>query len=260
METVCYKHTSQHIISLSGPDAADFLNRLSTINFKNFTQAKCGAFLTGKATIIGLFIAWKDQNTFKLFCEGAYLQKICDYLNQMHFAEDLKIEEEQLELYEVRGASLPEGIALPNWGLPGVLTFQKPAYAQELSDKEWHMLRATYGYPQPLVDIGDESILIEGPFEDWVDRNKGCYPGQEVIEKIYTYGRLPKKIFKAKTSQKIQPTTPITILHDNENVGTLTSVYQDSEGCFGLATLKKHFSDKHKTFHTNDIEWTVENV
>jgi folate-binding protein YgfZ len=260
MDTVFYKHPSSFCIVISGPDAPDFLNRLSTINFKNFNEPKCGAFLTGKATILGLFVAWKDQNTFRLFCESTCLQKVYDYLNQMHFSEDLKIEKQHMEFYEVRGANVSEGIALFNWGIPGVLTFQKPVHARELKDKEWHMLRASHGYPQYLVDIGDESILIEGPFESWIDRNKGCYPGQEVIEKIYTYGRLPKKIFKVRASQTCHVVSPISVIHADENVGLLTSIYESSEGCFGLATLKRHFSDKNNKFQAGGVEWTVENI
>ncbi len=261
MEEYYYEHPRAQVFEIVGPEASDFLHRLSTIHFKNFkdNDVKYGAFLTGKGTVLSLFTAWKNSHGYTLFFESGGETAI-QYLNSMHFAEDLKILKSPHQLYEYRGTRSISGYIAFNWGIPGafIQTGDVPSDAKKLNSYEWRMLKATYGIPELGTDITTDHILIEGPFEQWVDRNKGCYPGQEVIEKIYTYGRLPKKIFKVKTTHKTQIKTPIPLSFEDQNIGTLTSVYVGNTEAFGLATLKKTFTDKFTEFVLDGQVWTVE--
>jgi folate-binding protein YgfZ len=200
-------------------------------------------------------------------------QKTKEYLEQMHFSENLKIETEKYFAIETRGENVDfpyeMKIEAYDWGLPGKYFFNreklniKNLEIQTLNQKEYDALRASFGYPKPLQDLTEEHILIEASLDTMVDRNKGCYPGQEVIEKIYTYGRVARKIKKLvfenaneEDIQSLQSALPLEIEVDGNKVGVLSSVYHHLDKDFGLATLKRLFYEKHQTiqiFHNGKI-------
>ena len=245
------------LLVISGPDSADFLNRLSTLNFKKPIEGSMhGAFLNGQAKLISLFTVWKKDDKNYFFIEKEMFEKTKSYLEQMHFAENMKIETEKYFALEARGEThfLSEiKVEAYNWGMPGKYFFsKKPFDLKSVSQSEYDAIRASFGFPKPLQDLTEDHILIEAPLDSWVDRNKGCYPGQEVIEKIYTYGRVSKKIKKitfenAKESDiaNLKKSLPLEIEAEGNKIGTLSSVYH-RDGDFGLVTLKRIYYEKHK--------------
>lgn len=73
-----------------------------------------------------------------------------------------------------------------NWGIPGKYFFDGSKFeVKSILEKNYDAVRASFGFPKPLQDLTADHILIEAPLDSLVDRNKGCYPGQEVIEKNF---------------------------------------------------------------------------
>ncbi len=245
------------LLVISGPDSADFLNRLSTLNFKKSIEGSLhGAFLNGQAKLISLFTVWKKGEKIYFFIEKEMFEKTKAYLEQMHFAENLKIETEKYFALEARGeAHFISEIQVDayNWGISGKYFFGKKSFdLKSVTQLEYDAIRASFGFPKPYQDLTEDHILIEGPLDNLVDRNKGCYPGQEVIEKIYTYGRVSKKIKKvtfenAKESdiEIIKKSLPLEIEADGNKIGILSSAYHYGGG-FALVTLKRLYYEKHK--------------
>lgn len=248
------------VLVISGPDSADFLNRLSTLNFKKPIESSLhGAFLNGQAKLISLFTVWKKNDKNYFFIEKNMFQATKQYLEKMHFAENLKIESEKLFCIEARGKNedFPSVMSVEayNWGMPGKYFFDTSKFEiKSILEKNYDAIRAHFGFPRPLQDLTEDHILIEAPLDNFVDRNKGCYPGQEVIEKIYTYGRVARKIkkitfenLKEIDQKSLEKSLPLEIEADGNKIGTLTSLY----GEMGLATLKRLYYEKHK-----NIEFT----
>jgi len=116
-------------------------------------------------------------------------QSTKEYLEKMHFAENLKIESEKLFCVEVRGKNqdFPSEMSVEayNWGIPGKYFFDTGKFeVKSILEKNYDAIRASFNFPKPLKDLTQDHILIEAPLDNLVDRNKGCYQGQEVIEKI----------------------------------------------------------------------------
>lgn len=244
------------LLVISGPETVDFLNRISTLNFKKpMTTSLHGAFLNGQAKLISLFTTWQQDGKTYLFVEKNMFLKTKEFLEQMHFAENLKIETEKYFCAEFRGKSESFNVKMIveafNWGIPGKYFFDEVKFeVKSILEKNYDAIRASFSFPKPMQDLTDDHVLIEGPLEDWVDRNKGCYPGQEVIEKIYTYGRVARKIKKLTFENateadvnSLSKSLPLDIESEGNKVGTLTSVY-NGKSPFGLATLKRLFYEK----------------
>lgn len=249
------------LITVSGPDGADFLNRLSTLNFKKPIEGSLhGAFLNGQAKLISLFTVWKSDGKNYFFVEKEMLQKTKEYLEQMHFSENLKIETKKYFCIETRGQThdftSEMCIEAYNWGLAGKYFFKRKEFdSKGIASDSYDAIRASFGFPKPFQDLTIDHIIIEASVDNMIDRHKGCYPGQEVIEKIHTYGRIPRKIKKiifenanAADILALQSSLPLEIKVDGNGVGFLSSAYHLDKG-FGLATLKRLFYEKHQTLH-----------
>jgi folate-binding protein YgfZ len=106
------------------------------------------------------------------------------------------------------------------------------------------------------VDLTRDHLFVETQLYDFIDRNKGCYPGQEVIEKVFTYGRLPRKILPVQFSRKPEGDLPMNLLMGDDTIGFISSVYQDGESFFGMATLKRVFLEKNTSYANASFEMT----
>lgn len=64
---------------------------------------------------------------------------------------------------------------------------------EEITDAARNTLRFESGLPRHGVDWNEETVIAETPFERLAVRyDKGCYPGQEVVTRLKTYGT-PKR-------------------------------------------------------------------
>jgi len=70
----------------------------------------------------------------------------------------------------------------------------KAAGFSDFSNELWIKLRVESGHFKMGLDITEKNLVLEAPLRDYVSRNKGCYPGQEVVERIYTYSDVSKKL------------------------------------------------------------------
>ncbi len=169
---------------MNGVDAQDYLHRLSTLNFKNVsvlekirTDWVPGAILkpTGKFDLY--FLLRGQAPAFEIltpYPEGAALET----LERMHFLDRFEI-----KAHAVDGVELPRA---PRTDLTRLLCLA-PVYPNEINETT-----------NPL-ELGLEEIIHE---------NKGCYPGQEVIEKIISKGGVPRHLclIQVKESDLLQGT------------------------------------------------------
>jgi folate-binding protein YgfZ len=266
-EKYIFNRGKVNLLEISGPEAAEFLHRLATVNFKkDFAGSLHGAFLNGQAKLISIFDCWKTASgSFSFFIEPSMFEDAWTYLEQMHFSENFEMKKTEKYCLEFRNSQEKEEntIEAYNWGFAGKYLFTEHPVDElqflehkQLLEKDYDALRAQWGYPKPLVDLTRDHLFIEAPLEDLIDRNKGCYPGQEVIEKVFTYGRLPRKILPVQFSKKPEADLPMNLLIDDNTVGFVSSVYQDGENFFGIATLKRIFLEKNTSYANASFEMT----
>lgn len=112
-----------------------------------------------------------------------------------------------------------------------------PAGAQTL---EWLRVRA--GLPRFGAEWTDESSPLEVSGLVGVTEGKGCYPGQEVIERTLALGRPPRALVALQVAGPVQSGAPV--LADGQEVGRVTSAADDGEGgAYALALVKRRFAD-----------------
>jgi folate-binding protein YgfZ len=99
-------------------------------------------------------------------------------------------------------------------------------------------IRIENGVARVGVDTTDKTIALEARLDRSISFNKGCYLGQETIERATARGGLKKRMFGLKFNSADVPTTGAVLTLAGKEVGRVTSaVHSLRFGAIGLAIL-----------------------
>lgn len=107
-----------------------------------------------------------------------------------------------------------------------------------LSALALEILRIENGLARVGVDTGEKTIALEARLEPAISFSKGCYVGQETIERATARGGLRKRLYGLKINGGRVPETGAAIMLEGKEVGRLSSVVSSPAlGVIGLAIL-----------------------
>ena len=98
-----------------------------------------------------------------------------------------------------------------------------PYSARWVGTEAYEMLRIEAGIPRYGVDITDDNLILETGLTHAVSFNKGCYLGQEVVERIRSRGHVNKNFTGLLIHGEKPPPEHSKILSTEKEVGTITS-------------------------------------
>jgi folate-binding protein YgfZ len=278
-------------LTLTGPDAQDFLHRVTTAHVRALSpgQGAPGCFLTAQGKIRAYFTLWNfDQNAyafeFDAGATGKWKQDLLAAIDQFTFAENITVTDpgEQLsslwifpndedlsklsklgiENLEVgHTIAVDEEIRISHhgnkdygrtwftcWGRPSRLNQwmdqivnQALPHAKEAQLTELENWRVQALSPRVDSEITESVLPLEINLREAIAPNKGCYPGQEVIEKIISLGSPPKRL--ARIEGKGTPPSPGEIIFNvaepPAEVGQVTSVSASGDSFQALGLVRK---------------------
>jgi len=255
-------------VAVRGVDAADFLNRMSTVDLgvMRAPAVAHGALLTGKAGTVAMgFLLMADSDSFHFVLPPPLATRAAEHLERFHFGEKLEIADESAGwglagLWSPGGrsalAGLPDagsmsplspstasirGIPVEFWrddARPALVWVRmkrdrtgdffevaRSGGLPLLGYRLFEHFRIEAGVPQAGLDFGEADIVLESGFERAVAHNKGCYPGQEVVERIRTYGRVNRRIYRVAV-EGAAPSVPCDVFAEGERerAGQLVSL------------------------------------
>ena len=177
-------------VNVSGKDAAEFLQRVTagTVRKLEVGSGAAGALLTGQSRVIAQFDLLRvGEREFALFAPVGCAPALADGLEALHFSEELTVEL-SAEIYSFRRGESPsrEGVFRisedGSWP-SAVAGFLAGRLEQgEAAAADWEFARIGAGYPWPTHDWDNNTPALEAALLPAIDRHKGCYPGQEVVE------------------------------------------------------------------------------
>lgn len=262
-ETPVFSMPQFKLVTISGPDAADFLQRLTTVNVKKLLndQLSAGLFLNSNGKIITFFQLIRRLDGFWLLTDTPELTQTS--FEKMHFRENLKIEivAESPKIYcyyesafHEAAASLADQENILHFADRQCSWFVVKASAQSSFESKVNLSQhSTYyrvqnRYPNMLADDLASCLPLEVNLTEAVHENKGCYPGQEVIERIRSMGSAPRQLMVVDCSElatkNLLVKGVLPLLIDQQEVGRLTSIVQsptNPQNWIGLALVKKNF-------------------
>ena len=264
-------------LEISGNDSTDFIHRLSSQEIKKapFHSVLPTAFLEGNSDFISLGYLLKLEQKYLYWLPPGQIENTLNHLEKMHFTEEVAFsnQSETYSLIAVYGSEhLPweigpkvnqheiAGIPVWDWQDPCTTSLQmvmvKKAETERLMNhlselglkligiENYKALRVQSKAPEMGQEIQKGRLFLEADFIDAVNREKGCYPGQEAVERIFTYGGVNQKLM----SVKIRPVPsdwecPKALEHKGRSIGELvlwTREPGQSDGAIGFAYIKKN--------------------
>ena len=85
------------------------------------------------------------------------------------------------------------------------------------------LLRVEAGLPRYGVDMDDDTLLLEANIEQAVSFNKGCYLGQEVVERIHSRGHVNRKLVGIALEGDSPVTRGDKVRSGEKEIGRITS-------------------------------------
>ena len=92
-----------------------------------------------------------------------------------------------------------------------------------VGEEAHEMLRIEAGIPRYGVDITEENLILETGLTHAVSFNKGCYLGQEVVERIRSRGHVNKALTGLLVHGEKPPVVGCKILSAEKEIGRITS-------------------------------------
>ncbi len=141
---------------------------------------------------------------------------------------------------------------LPRFGSPGFAIFADRARAAtilvrlgspasgaiEVSEDAIDTVRIEHGIARIGVDTNDKTIALEARLQPAISFAKGCYVGQETIERATARGGLKKRLFGLRLEDGQLPALNACVMLDGTEVGRVSSAALSPRlGAIALATL-----------------------
>ncbi len=132
---------------------------------------------------------------------------------------------------------LPEARLPEVWGR--LLTLGATDGVRPIGQTTLETLRIEAGRPRHGADMDDQTLAIEAGLSAAISLSKGCYPGQEVMARIDTYGHVNRHLRGLYLAGGGVPGQGASVFHEEEEVGRVTSVAESPTlGPIALAYLR----------------------
>ncbi len=232
--------------------------------------------LTDRAHVIADLYIWAVPGALYLDVERCLWPATREHLEKFLVADDVEIEEQDgwtiVDLIGPRSAEILARVVpptkglepwcfisdggrfianLPRIGLPAFTMLLPCAQVEnflsglisgnpeirEVGAAAVEVLRVERGVARVGVDATDKTIALEARLENAISFSKGCYVGQETVERATARGGIKKRLYGLRIAGRL-PQSGASAWLDGKEVGHLTSVAASPRlGFLGLAIL-----------------------
>ncbi|MGA7873865.1 MAG: glycine cleavage T C-terminal barrel domain-containing protein [Candidatus Binatus sp.] len=262
------------VVRVIGDDRASFFHGMCTADVKG---ARPGAilpalFLTEHAHVIADAFIWVTAGALILDIDANAWTRTRAHLERLLVADDVEFEDAaDLAVLDVEGPAALDatGVSslapwscveaggslvgnLPRYGGPAASVIAsrdsidatiasilaKTPGSSRVDPSVLETIRVENGVALVGVDTADKTIALEARLNGAISFNKGCYLGQETIERATARGGLKRRMFGLKFSTADAPYVGAVLTLAGKEVGRVTSaVRSPRRGAIGLAIL-----------------------
>jgi folate-binding protein YgfZ len=264
------------LVRVIGDDRVSFLHGMCTADVKG---ARPGAilpalFLTEHAHLIAEAFVWVTADALILDVDADAWTRTRAHLEHLLVADDVEFEDAgNLAVIDVEGpvaldAAGAPSLApwtfversgalvgnLPRFGSPAVsilaprdsldstiaAVLAKTPGLRRIDASVLDTIRVENGVARVGIDTTEKTIALEARLNRAISFNKGCYLGQETIERATARGGLKKRMYGLKFSDAGLPAPGAVLTLAGKEVGRVTSAVKSPRfGAIGLAILQQ---------------------
>lgn len=217
---------------LSGEDRVRYLNGQVTHDVRRADECHAiyACVTNVKGRIMGDVMIHARQEALWLDAEPDLRDALGMRLEKYIVADDVELTDvtDEWQLWHIMGPKAGEGLQSLRFGIPGVDVWLPAGEGfgptlPILSLEEVERLRIIHQVPRWPNELGGETFPPEAGLEERaMDFSKGCYIGQEILSRIKTTGKMPRKLQSWQTEREICVGTSLHDAHGNE-IGVVTS-------------------------------------
>ena len=280
-ETVSFDMSHYGRLLVSGSDAIDLLNRLSTNDLELIESGRGASTVltTNKGRVIDLLHALRRNDDLTILTSPGTQRKVVEWIDFYTFIEDVSVEDisesttERLfiggqvadllaehgclrspleaNLDHIRfGEEESESLVVRHdiGELPAyrvITPLSRPAPdpgLSELREDEFQTLRVEQAIAAYPTEMNEGRNPLEANLKPHISFNKGCYIGQEVVARLNTYDRVQRFMCRLDLDDGAVVEPGSQIVIDDVAVGEVTT----SAPSMALAFLRKRFYEDGK--------------
>ena len=238
-------------VSVKGPDAASYLNRMVSNDVESLLPGgSCEALLlTPKARIVAPLVVWRRaDDDFLLLTEPEAGDRLAHELLRARFAAKCEIALEEHRSTVLLGAgellsARHELVPNRDYGAPALELLDRgpPEGAEPISDDELERLRILARTPRLGRELDDRVMPAEAGLEErTISFTKGCYPGQEPVARLHFRGHPNRGLRVVAVDGDELPPYDAELVLDGKVVGRVTSAAPDRRlGIVALAYVRR---------------------
>ncbi|MBM75875.1 MAG: hypothetical protein CMK59_10785 [Proteobacteria bacterium] len=261
---------------LSGEDVQRWCNGMFTNNIRSMKplEVKRTAYCNDRGHVQGIaMIQCIDREHFQVICDGTSYEQFNERFKMFMMLDDIEISASNTQILTIQGSSstqilenanfpIPEDGFFSNWegvsiykrdrsGLGGwdivgkdldqakLLLLQSGAQTGE--ETELEQLRILAGFPKWPQDATEKTFLHElGLNTACCAFDKGCYVGQEIINRMDIKQIFNRKLLRVKMSAPVPVNSRFFVAEARKKPdGLLTSSTTKEDVHYGLALIRK---------------------
>jgi aminomethyltransferase len=268
-------------IRVTGRDRARLLHAMSTNDIKNLAPGNglYAFFLDNRGRILVDTYIYNFSEYLFLDSEPETATKLHDHLKKYIIADDVRLQDETAQWAAIGlegpasiptavelGISVPENeYAVRDWGNgfaahvastgpQGIRVFvpagEKEQFIQRLTAggipqataEEARTVRIENGKPRYTEEISDRYLVQETQVMHAVHFNKGCYLGQEIVERVRSRGQVHRLLTPVRIQTDTPPAPGAKLVANGEPVAELASAtFSPAFGeVVGMAYVRSH--------------------
>jgi len=246
------------VINASGVDLIDFLNRMSTNDFKLLQkdEFRKTVLTTDKGRIVDLINVLNSEKEINILTSTGFEEKIISHLDKYIIMDDVKLEKSKDEYshFVISGDNLKniakdifhteiENNKVYKDDIAGIIFYDNFKIETlniickkenedkvknllkdftEMNCEDYEFFRIKNGLPEGINEFNDQINPMECGLDEFISFKKGCYIGQEVIARLDSQGKRPKQMVIIDSDYEI--VTDDKIFDEaNKEVGFITS-------------------------------------
>ena len=215
--------TDRAFLRITGPDATRWLNGMVTNNIKDLApgQSNYNFLLNAQGRIQGDCTIHREPHegdaTFLLETDNSQLETVHQLLDKFIIMDDVELTPASPS--EDRLRELQRGTV-------------------HVSPEALEAHRILSGIPKYGTDIRNTDLPQETAQTHALHFSKGCYLGQEIVERIHSRGNV-HRTFTQFTLTGTLPELPAPITANEKPVGELTSAARIGDTIYALGTLRR---------------------
>jgi tRNA-modifying protein YgfZ len=239
------------LLALTGRDTPDLLHRISTQTLRSlapgWTRMACFCDFRGRL-LHRVWVARGEDDTIWLARPDAPAAGLLAFLDRSIFREDVRVTDRSGDL-EVTwcesGGFTPETLETHHGTPvrmraahgPALAVIGAAALASDAVARLDERARIAAGVASHGHEIVEEYTPFEVNLADAVHLDKGCFTGQETLQRLVTHDSVRRRLFTTHGAGD-PPVVPTEVNRDGTSIGRLTSAARDGDGWIGLAVLR----------------------